>query len=631
MNTAVAHHRAGQTAEAVALYQRILDAEPEFADARHLLGVVALQSGQLADAERQIRTAIQLQPEDGEYWNNLGVALKRMGRFADALAAYAQAVEWTPRSADYWINFADCARSTSIESYDQRLNDTVLACFVRDDIDHRQLTAIATSLLRFGEPTAAFFNTEAREAALETWLGSGTETVWLDDSLLLEMLQRAIVSHGDLEIALTRTRSLLLSRVSDSPPPPPKPTARTITFAAALALQCFANEYAFAVTADENVLVEKLRARLSTARSLPPAERLRLAVYASYEPLYHLANAPSARTGNAAGNAFAELLYRQVREPRLENTLRHRLPSLGNISDRISRAVQNQYEENPYPRWRTFNRLPSRPLDVTLKQLFPHVPSAGGHAVVAASKPLQVLVAGCGTGRQALTAAQRHANAKVLAVDLSRASLGYAVRMAEQAEIRNVEFAQADILELGAIERRFDLIECTGVLHHLGEPITGWRILSGLLKDRGWMKIGLYSEIARATHVVAQNFVRDHGYPATPQGLRDARRDILALPGDHPVRPIAERANFYTLSECRDLIFHVQEHRFSLPEISRALTELRLEFIGFEFLDSVHSQRYRERFPSDREARSLDNWHRFEVDNPATFLGMYQFWVRASA
>ena len=79
------------------------------------------------------------------------------------------------------------------------------------------------------------------------------------------------------------------------------------------------------------------------------------------------------------------------------------------------------------------------------------------------------------------------------------------------------------------------------------------------------MKIGLYSEAARQTHVAAQRFVGENDYAATPEGICSARHDIVSLLPDHPARGISERGNFYTLSECRDLIFHDQEHRFSLP------------------------------------------------------------------
>jgi ubiquinone/menaquinone biosynthesis C-methylase UbiE len=92
----------------------------------------------------------------------------------------------------------------------------------------------------------------------------------------------------------------------------------------------------------------------------------------------------------------------------------------------------------------------------------------------------EILVAGCGTGQNALNTALRFSNARVLAVDLSLSSLSYAMRKTKELKLSNIEYAQADIMELGSFERRFDLIECSGVLHHLGDPLAGWRMLVDL-------------------------------------------------------------------------------------------------------------------------------------------------------
>ena len=79
---------------------------------------------------------------------------------------------------------------------------------------------------------------------------------------------------------------------------------------------------------------------------------------------------------------------------------------------------------------------------------------------------------------------------------------------------------------------------------------------------------------------------------------------------------------------CRDLIFHDQEHRFTLLQIADALAELDLEFIGFEFDNQQWVQLYQDRFSADLRQQNLQNWHRFENEHPHCFEGMYQFWVR---
>ena len=82
------------------------------------------------------------------------------------------------------------------------------------------------------------------------------------------------------------------------------------------------------------------------------------------------------------------------------------------------------------------------------------------------------------------------------------------------------------------------------------------------------------------------------------------------------------------MSGCRDLIFHVQEHRFTLPRIASVLAELDLDFVGFEWPDDDAPARYRARFPDDRALSDLAHWHEFELARPDTFVLMYQFWVR---
>ena len=85
--------------------------------------------------------------------------------------------------------------------------------------------------------------------------------------------------------------------------------------------------------------------------------------------------------------------------------------------------------------------------------------------------------------------------------------------------------------------------------------------------------------------------------------------------------------DFFNLSECRDLLFHIQEHRLSLPEIASFLAESNLQFLGFE-LDPQTRRNYGRRFPGDIAMTDLAQWHLYETDNPRTFIQMYQFWVQ---
>ncbi len=91
-------------------------------------------------------------------------------------------------------------------------------------------------------------------------------------------------------------------------------------------------------------------------------------------------------------------------------------------------------------------------------------------------------------------------------------------------------------------------------------------------------------------------------------------------------------ADFYGLSECRDLLFHVHERRFTLPMIEDALESLGLRFLGFDMTGNLIALRqFREIHPDRGALASLGLWHQFELRHPDTFVGMYQFWVHKEA
>jgi SAM-dependent methyltransferase len=245
-----------------------------------------------------------------------------------------------------------------------------------------------------------------------------------------------------------------------------------------------------------------------------------------------------------------------------------------------------------------------------------------------ASQEPEVLVAGCGTGKHAIDVAGQYRGAKVTAIDISRASLGYARRMAKQENIGNIDFLAADIMSLGPWQRRFDLIESAGVLHHLSDPEAGWRILCGLLAPHGLMKVALYSALGRRDLRAARDFAAAGNGNVTPARIRRARAEILALPAADRRRRALQFSDFYSLRGCRDLLFNVQEREYDLTEIDAIMGRLGLDFIGFQFADINTQARFKAAYP-DADLDDLSVWHAFELANQDTFSGMYQIWCRA--
>ena len=163
------------------------------------------------------------------------------------------------------------------------------------------------------------------------------------------------------------------------------------------------------------------------------------------------------------------------------------------------------------------------------------------------------------------------------------------------------------------------------MLHHLGDPAQGWRVLLSLLRPGGFMHIGLYSALARADIRAARAFIAERGYGDTSADIRRCRQDLVAQPGSSPLKTVTAFGDFFTTSEFRDLLFHVQEHQLTIPQIKEFLEDNGLAFLGFT---GPLVQAYRRRFPNDPALTDLDQWHVFETEHPDAFVNMYQFWVQ---
>ena len=93
-------------------------------------------------------------------------------------------------------------------------------------------------------------------------------------------------------------------------------------------------------------------------------------------------------------------------------------------------------------------------------------------------------------------------------------------------------------------------------------------------------------------------------------------------------RQVSNFHDFFSLSELKDLIFHVQEHRFTTAKIKKHIEELGLQFCGFEAKKIVsHFKQTNKKI----SIHDLDEWQVYEEGNKRAFTGMYQFWCQKVA
>ena len=625
-NRAVLLSDIGRVEEAVASYDGVLALAPRHVEALYNRGNALAALGRSEAAEASYRQALGARPGYADALCNLGGLLRRKGDLAGAGECYARALDAAPGHAPSWVGFSEFLNQ--IDTVEERWSPLVLAALRNPHVDPQTVQRVALGLVAraplMGELLALVDDPAGLDERLSALREGGGLKSLLTMPLLHAVLEEAIVADFRFERLLTALRRMVLTEARE-----PIATDDLASFAASLALQCFANEYVYAETDGERASVDALIERVSGAvASGATCPALSIAAIAAYRPLHTLAVAdrlPEAFAADMAADAtFCALITRQVLEPQVEERIKDAIPRLTGSTDAVSQAVRRQYEESPYPRWRRRGHGEGKSIDAVLRGLFP-----GRTVAVGSPRRPDILVAGCGTGSHSIQVARRFSGARVLAVDLSLASLAYARRATEASGIDTIDYAQADILELGALDRRFDLIDSSGVLHHMRDPLAGWRVLRGLVKPGGVMKIALYSRRARRDLPALRRFIAERGFEATPAGIRAARQAIMAGEG----RGLLGRfdgVDFYSTSACRDLLCHVQEHVFSPIDIKQALARLDLTFLGFEFRNPAHERAYRARFPDDPACDSLDDWDAFEAENPDTFIGMYQFWCAAA-
>ena len=313
----------------------------------------------------------------------------------------------------------------------------------------------------------------------------------LDKLELLHCFMRVSpLSDLQFEELFTAMRSFIITNLKKI-----DTTPELINFLSTLCIHCFTNEYVYQESDEETQLVNELEAKIAQAilKSEQP-EIIEIICFASYRPLHQYDWCQELEVLDH----LAEVKTRLIEEPFAEQAIAKDIPILGNITDHVSYAVREQYEKNPYPRWvKLAIPLKARSIEKFCDdtELYLH-----SEEIKDTTAPA-LLVAGCGTGQHSIESASRFSHCHVTAVDLSLTSLAYAQRKTNELGHSNIEYIQADILELYNLDREFDIIESVGVLHHMDEPMAGWRTLVGLLKPGGLMRIGLYSELARQ-HIV---------------------------------------------------------------------------------------------------------------------------------
>ncbi|MBK52861.1 MAG: hypothetical protein CMQ45_10825 [Gammaproteobacteria bacterium] len=612
-NLGITLQELGRSDEALASYSQAIALKPNYAEAHNNLGITLKELGRLEEALVSYKQALALKADFPEAHNNLGLALQELGRFDEALAVYNQAIALKPDYAEAYVNLGFAIKNVAFNSPNPQL--------------YPQLTQLlsAGNFTRAEDVAKSILSLLKQDAKIKDLLRMKTSAVSLNEvaSVIMSLDKFSLLHHlmrvcplPDLQFEkfFVAIRSSLLrnkDKIESSP--------EFIHFLSTLSIHCFTNEYIFIESQEETHLVDDLQTKISqvVARSEQP-KVIDILCFASYRPL----NRYDWCQKLESLKNLEEVAKRMIREPLLEKVIAKDIPVLQEISNDVSLKVKKQYEENPYPRWVKIGiPMKKRSIAAIFDELMLKLDYKGIKSVESPS----ILIAGCGTGQHSIETASLFLNCRVTAVDLSLASLAYALRKSNELGITNIDYLQADILHLSQMSRKFEIIESGGVLHHMEEPMTGWRVLVDILKPGGVMKVGLYSELARQDILRVRKEIAALSLGTSEAAIRKFRKSISE---SHDVshQRLMTSSDFFSLSSLRDLIFHIQEHHFTVPKIKTCLDELGLEFCGFENKGVISN--FREHHGNGADIYDLDLWHQYEERNPQAFVGMYQFWCQ---
>jgi SAM-dependent methyltransferase len=581
---------AGDSAAAASLCQRILEVDSTQPEALMMAGALCVAQARAAEAEAFLERGAGAHPLRLEFHLALSRLRLQMDRPADAVEPLEHCVLLQPENPEHRATLAALYQARLFASFSLRSKRALIACLHDDALRHDLLNKIWLSLLRLDPEQQDLLRWFESPSYQDFARGNVAEKLLAlqNDELLLIGLERFLAADLLLERGLTFTRRWFRDHIEQAGP--------FLPLLCRLARYCFLCEFVFACEGEDTALPQQ------------PTSAAQAALLGCYEPLY---GCPLAlQLAELSGEPpFHELLRVQVLEPLQEQALLPTISRLTPIEDEVSKAVRTQYEESPYPRWRSVGR--------------------SGRVDPASGAGKRVLVAGCGTGREALELALLLPAARVLGLDLSRRSLAYAARKALELGAANLCLQQADLLELEQLPETFELISCVGVLHHLEQPARGLQQLVQRLQPRGVLRVGLYSTLARRPLGLARQWIAQERIAPTPAAIRAFRARVAALSDSDPIKQqLAVSYDFYSLSSCRDLLFHVQEHTFTMLQVADLLRECGLSVLKVDVKSPAHALAYRQRFPDDPTAANLQNWHALELEHPTMFGGLYALWLR---
>lgn len=622
-----------------------LSLNPIDSDSLNLLSRIELELGNQNLALVAINTALELQPDNGGYWYSSGHALLANHETVKAKISFQKAIELSPGETRAEISLAyiyseldepikafelfrelakdqphdiqvrsqllNSASTLTADYYDQQLEHDLINYLKWEDVNLSPLANLTCSLLEHKFK----LSDDGSAAQFEEMANS---------ELLLQALTKTIIKSELLEKLVMALRYELLFHSTQNG----TLSQQYIPLSNSIALYGLKSEFILPVTDAEQNMVKALSNLIDNSLEkvgcMPTDISGALLLLSMYQPWITLKNYTllSEFEDKKWPTTTFNLKIENETLFSINNTKFEKLTAMPTIQ---SNSVKSQYESFPYPRWEKLDYKKNINYGSALAHVYPNANISGQFF----NENLNILIAGCGTGRHALNVAKYFNHVNVTAIDLSQKSLGFAQSKADEFDIMNIDFKLADLTKLKPLQTQFDIIECSGVLHHIPDYKAAINGLLSNLKPNGLIKISLYSEYARSSiNDIREIFSRDRE-KISPKRIKIIRQAILQGDIIEDSDGITRSDDFYSMSGTIDMLFHQYERQFTPIDLAALCNEFHLEWLGFSNIkESVKSNFLHFHKDKPGDLKNFEQWDEFEKANPTTFSSMYQFYCQ---
>ena len=257
---------------------------------------------------------------------------------------------------------------------------------------------------------------------------------------------------------------------------------------------------------------------------------------------------------------------------------------------KIISSVKQQYEALPYP-----PRNPGDEKSRLLRTVGDSLTELNHYCFKGQrnfDRDFRCLVAGGGTGDSVIYLAEqlRGTSAEIVYLDMSEASRRIAEHRAAVRGLNNITWLTESLLSIPELDiGKFDYINCSGVLHHLSDPVEGARALASALKDDGAMYLMVYAEYGRHAVYLLQTLFREliPQHLSIQEKVNMARRIIGSLPAHHAfIKDLDKWANEITASGygdpgLYDLLLHSVDRCYNVNEVYELAAAAKLKLVTF--------------------------------------------------